>query len=147
MSFKNNYYIAFPHTPADGDTVLFNQRNYTYHASMNNWYADGIDPDDVIGGLTTMSPVDISDTLKAGVVSYRADIDNDVNWVEMRERQQAELHLAETMAGYYPGQIAAGEVLNYTLEDLNNYIDEITWCLTEANTPSEVQWPKKPWVD
>jgi hypothetical protein len=81
------------------------------------------------------------------VVSIRADIDNDALWVELRDKQQSEIALAEELAGYYPGQIAEGEVLNYTLEDLTNYINELTWCLLDAATPAQVQWPKKPWID
>lgn len=146
MSF-NNYSIAFPENPADGDTTLFNQRNYTYLARLNTWYADGIDPDEVIGGTTTWTLIDQTDSSKGSVISYRADIDDDIQWVDRRQKQQSEIELAKVMIGYYPEQIAAGETLNYTLEDLNNYIEAVTWCLIEADNNDSIQWPKKPWVD
>ena len=146
MSF-NNYAIAFPTDPQDGDTVLFNQRTYTYVARMNTWYSAGIDPDEVIGGATTGTFIDPNDMSKGSVVSYRADIDDDIQWVDRLQKQQAEIALGNTMIGYYPEQIAAGETLSYTLEDLNNYVEAVTWCLAEASTFDDIQWPKKPWVD
>jgi hypothetical protein len=147
MSFENNYKAAFPENPVDGETFSFNQRNYTYNASMNNWYCDGTGPDEVIDDRITWALIDFDDPLKRGVVSIREDIINDMKWIDLTKRQQSEMALGELMAYHYPEQIAAGEVLNYTLEDLTNYIDELTWCLIDASTPDEVQWPKKPWID
>jgi len=147
MSFENNYKVAFPQNPVDGETFSFNQRNYTYHAGMNTWYADGTGPDDIIDDRVTWALIDVSDPLRRAVVSLRADIVNDMKWIDLTKRQLSEMDLAELMASYYPEQIAAGETLNYTLEDINNYINEITWCLIEASTPEEVQWPKMPWID
>jgi hypothetical protein len=147
MSFENNYKAAFPENPVDGETFSFNQRNYTYHVGMNTWYADGTGPDEVIGGHITWALIDVDDPLKRAVVSIRADIIDDMKWINLTKRQVTEIGLAEEMAGYYPGQIAEGKTLNYTLEDINNYINAVTWCLIEASTPDEVQWPKMPWID
>jgi hypothetical protein len=147
MSFENNYKAAFPQNPVDGETFSFNQRNYTYHAGMNTWYADGTGPDEVIGGHITWALIDVDDPLRRAVVSIRADIIDDMKWINLTKRQVTEIALAEEMASYYPGQITAGETLNYTLEDINNYINAVTWCLIEASTPDQVQWPKMPWID
>ena len=147
MSFDNNYKAAFPENPLDGDTVSFNQRNYTYIASANNWYCDGTDPNEVIGDRLTWVLIDNDDPSRRGVVSLRADIINDMKWIELVKRQQTEMLLGEEKASYYPEQIAAGKTLNYTLEDLTNYVNDLTWCLLDADTPEEVQWPKMPWID
>lgn len=142
--FKNNYTL-FPLNPVDGDTTIHNQRTYTYYAPKNTWYGTGINPDDIITQDISQDPVDPNDTLRGEVVSYHADILIDEQWLHARQRQIADLQLAQEFIRIVQEQLAANETPAVPLSDLETFIEDMTWCFVDIHHPSDVQFPKRPW--
>ena len=135
----------FPSSPNDGDTHTHNQRIYTYYAPKNTWYSTGLGPDDILTQAMAQELIDPNDTTRGDVISYSADTINDELWLHARQRQIADLQLAQEFMRIVQEQIGANETPVVTVADLETFIEDLTWCFVGVDDPSDVDFPKRPW--
>ena len=140
--FSNDYRV-FPSSAVEGDTFQFNRRTYTYSATRDRWVSAGIEDITHAGPDITIAVIDRINS-NTTVMSFRADIDMDDNWVLLLAKQKAELMLANTVGQHYT--YIPGAESTDMLASIENYIQEVIWCLNVDHV-DDVQWPLRPWPE